>query len=63
MSRVIREMTWEQQVQWVMKNTDVEWENLYIVEEVAKDTTPTHMVTLQVGEEIIVTYEKYNTEK
>ena len=63
MSRVIREMTWEQQVQWVMKNTDVEWENLYIVEEVAKDTTPIHMVTLQVGEEIIVTYEKYNTEK
>lgn len=63
MSRVIREMTWEQQAQWVMKNTDVEWENLYIVEEVAKDTTPTHMVTLQVGEEIIVTYEKYNTEK
>ena len=63
MSRVIKEMTWEQQVQWVMKNTDVEMENLYIVEEIAKDTTPTHVVTLQVGEEIIVTYEKYNTEK
>jgi hypothetical protein len=63
MSRVIKEMTWEQQVQWVMKNTDVEWENLYIVEEVAKDTTPTHMVTLQVGEEIIISYENHNIKK
>ena len=63
MSRVIREMTWEQQVQWVMKNTDVEWENLYIVEEVAKYTTPTHMVTLQVGEEIIISYENHNIKK
>jgi hypothetical protein len=33
-------MTWEEQVQWVMKNTDVELENLYIVEEIAKDSTP-----------------------
>lgn len=40
-----------------MKNT-VEWVNLYIVEEIAKDTTPTHVVTLQVGEEIIITYER-----
>jgi len=63
MSRVIREMTWDEKVRWVMNNTDVEMENLYIVEEVDKDTTPTHVVTLQVGEEIIVTYEKYNTEK
>ena len=63
MRRVIKEMTWEQQVQWVMKNTDVEWENLYIVEEVAKDTTPTHMVTLQVGEEIIISYENHNIKK
>jgi thymidylate synthase len=35
-----REMTWEEQVQWVIRNTDVEMENLYIVEEIAKDTTP-----------------------
>ena len=63
MSRVIREMTWEQQAQWVMKNTDGVWENLYIVEEVAKDTTPTHMVTLQVGEEIIISYENHNIKK
>ena len=38
-------MTWEEQVQWVMKYTDVEWENLYIVEEVYKETTPTTVVT------------------
>jgi len=37
-----REMTWEEQVQWVMKNTDVELENLYILEEIAKDSTPKH---------------------
>ena len=37
-----REMTWEEQVQWVMKNTDVELENLYIVEEVYKESTPKH---------------------
>jgi len=63
MSRFKREMTWEERVQWVMKNTDVEWENLYIVEEVAKDTTPTHMVTLQVGEEIIISYETHHIKK
>ena len=40
-----RLMTWEEQVQWVMKYTDVEWENLYIVEEVYKETTPTKVVT------------------
>ena len=52
-----REMTWEEQVQWVLKNTDVELENLYIVEEIAKPTTPTHITTTQVGEELITTYE------
>jgi hypothetical protein len=58
MSKVKREMTWEERVQWVMKNTDVEWENFYIVEEVYKPTTPTHIVITQVGEEIITTYER-----
>ena len=53
-----REMTWEERVHWVMKNTDVELENFYIVEEIAKESTPTHIVTTQVGEEIIVTYER-----
>jgi hypothetical protein len=43
--RETRLMTWEEQVQWVMKYTDVEWENLYIVEEVHKETTPTTVVT------------------
>jgi thymidylate synthase len=41
-----RELTWEEQVQWVMKNTDVEWENLYIVEEIAKLSTPTRAISL-----------------
>ncbi len=35
-----REMTWEEQLQWVMRNTDVELENLAITEEAAKPTTP-----------------------
>lgn len=54
----VRKMTWEEQVQWVLKNTDVELENLYIVEEIAKPSTPTHVVTRQVGEEIVITYER-----
>jgi len=37
-----RQMTWEEKVQWVLKNTDVELENLYITEEVYKETTPKH---------------------
>jgi thymidylate synthase len=41
-----RELTWEEQVQWVLKNTDVEWENLYIVEEIAKPSTPTRAISL-----------------
>jgi thymidylate synthase len=41
-----RELTWEEQVQWVMKNTDVEWENLYIIEEIAKPSTPTRAISL-----------------
>jgi hypothetical protein len=52
-----RKLTWEEQVQWVMRNTNVPLENLYIVEEVYKDTTPTHLVTTQIGEETIQTYE------
>jgi hypothetical protein len=67
MSRFKREMTWEERVQWVMKNVqwvkDVELENLYLTEEVNKETTPTHIVFLQVGEEIVTSYERYNIEK
>lgn len=53
-----REMTWEERVKWVLLNTNVEWENLYIVEEIEKETTPTHIVTTQVGEEVVITYER-----
>lgn len=63
MSRFKREMTWEERVQWVIKNTDVELENLQITEEVYKDTTPTHIVLIQVGEEIITSYENHNIKK
>lgn len=41
-----RNLTFEEQIEWVMRNTDVEMENLYITEEVYKPTTPTKMVTL-----------------
>ena len=43
-----------------MRNTNVELENLYIVEEIAKPTTPTHIVTTQVGEGTVITYEYNN---
>jgi hypothetical protein len=36
-----RLMTWEEKIEWVMRNTDIELENLYIVEEANKPTTPT----------------------
>ena len=52
-----RELSWEERVQWVMKNTDVEWENLYIVEEVNKESSPTKLITLQYKEEKIEVYE------
>ena len=41
-----RELSWEEQVQWVIKNTDVELENLYIVEEIAKSSTPKRAISL-----------------
>ena len=52
-----RELTWEERVQWVMKFTDVEWENLYIVEEIAKETTPTKLITIKYNNEKIESYE------
>ena len=58
MNKTITKLTWEEQIQWVMRNTDVEWENLYIVEEVYKPTTPTHRVICQIDEEIVTTYER-----
>jgi thymidylate synthase len=51
-----RELSWEEQVQWVMKNTDVEWENLYIVEEIAKDTTPKRAISLMWNQRSVDTF-------
>ena len=52
-----RPMTWEERVNWVMRNTDVELENFYITEEVFKETTPTILVKTIVGDKIEITYE------
>jgi hypothetical protein len=52
-----RELSWEERVQWVMKNTDVEWENLYIVEEVNKESSPTKQITITYQNEKIEVYE------
>jgi thymidylate synthase len=51
-----RELTWEEQVQWVMKNTDIEWENLYIVEEIAKDSTPKRAISLMWNQRSVDTF-------
>ena len=51
-----RELTWEEQVQWVMKNTEVEWENLYIVEEIAKETTPKRALSLMWNQRSVDTF-------
>ena len=53
-----RSMTWEEQVHWVLRNTNVELENLYIVEEIAKDTTPNTVVTTTAKGSTVITYEK-----
>ena len=41
-----RGLTWDEQVQWVLKNTNAEMENPYIVEEIAKESTPTRAISL-----------------
>lgn len=51
-----RELTWEEQVQWVMKNTNVEWENLYIVEEIAKASTPKRSISLMWNQRSVDTF-------
>jgi thymidylate synthase len=51
-----RELTWEEQVQWVMKNTDVEMENLYIVEEIAKPSTPKRVISLMWNQRSVDTF-------
>ena len=51
-----RELTWEEEVQWVMKNTNVELENVYIVEEVAKETTPKRAISLMWNQRSVDTF-------
>jgi len=51
-----RELTWEEQVQWVLKNTDVELENVYIVEEIAKPSTPTRAISLMWNQRSVDTF-------
>jgi len=51
-----RELTWEEQVQWVMKNTNVEWENLYIVEEIVKESTPKRAISLMWNQRSVDTF-------
>ena len=51
-----RELTWEEQVEWVMKNTNVELENVYIVEEVAKETTPKRAISLMWNQRSVDTF-------
>ena len=51
-----RELTWEEQVQWVMKNTNVEWENVYIVEEIAKPSTPKRAISLMWNQRSVDTF-------
>ena len=51
-----RELSWGEQVQWVMKNTDVELENLYIVEEIAKSSTPKRAVSLMWNQRSVDTF-------
>ena len=51
-----RELAWEEQVQWVLKNTDVELENLYIVEEIAKESTPKRAISLMWNQRSVDTF-------
>ena len=51
-----RELTYEEQIQWVIKNTDVELENLYIVEEVTKETTPKRAISLMWNQRSVDTF-------
>jgi thymidylate synthase len=37
---IVRPLSHEEKIRWVMENTDVEMENLYIYEETLKETTP-----------------------
>jgi len=51
-----RELTWEEQVHWVLKNTNVELENVYIVEEIAKPSTPKRTISLMWNQRSVDTF-------
>jgi thymidylate synthase len=51
-----RELTWEEQVHWVLKNTNVELENVYIVEEIAKPSTPKRAISLMWNQRSVDTF-------
>jgi hypothetical protein len=52
-----RQMTWDESTQWVMQNTNVEWENLYIVEEVYKKSTPNEIKSITYKDKTASRYE------
>jgi len=52
-----RELSFEEKIQWVMKYTDVELENLAITERVYHKGTPTKVITLFYKGEEIESYE------
>ena len=52
-----RQMTWDESTQWVMQNTNVEWENLYIVEEVYKKSTPNEIKSISYKDKTASKYE------
>jgi thymidylate synthase len=51
-----RELSWEERVQWVLKHTDVELENLYIVEEITKNSTPKRAISLMWNQRSVDTF-------
>ena len=42
-----RNLKWDDKVEWVMKNTPLNWDSLNIIEELHKDTTPTKLITIK----------------
>jgi thymidylate synthase len=53
---IVRPMTHEEKIQWVMKNTDVEMENLYIYEETLKESTPQFYLDLNMYQRSVDTF-------
>jgi thymidylate synthase len=51
-----RELTHEEKIQWVIKNTDVELENLHIVEEIAKPSIPKRAISLMWNQRSVDTF-------